>query len=78
LLVTEITALVVAAVSLLMGFVLGNRFAELDMELRERRVARQRQALHDAFTEQRRRHGADRKPARTGGGNPRDEAEHTD
>jgi hypothetical protein len=72
----EITALlVVAVVSLLMGFVLGNRFAEVDMELRERRVARQRQALHEASNELRRRNDAHRASARTGGAGPRDGAE---
>jgi len=50
--VMELTVvLVVIGVALLLGFVIGNRFAELDLRQRERRIARQRRMLHEATSE---------------------------
>ena len=70
----ETTTLLVmgaAGVLLLTGFVLGNRFAELDMKLRERRVARQRRALHEAVNQLRHLQDAST-PTRIGGRNSAD------
>lgn len=61
-----VVVLAVAAASLLIGFIVGNRFGELDMSLRERRVARQRRELREALTELRSRGAPDRAEARSG------------
>jgi hypothetical protein len=45
----ELMVVVLAgALAMLIGFVLGTRFAEEDLRMRERRLARQRQELHEA------------------------------
>jgi hypothetical protein len=70
----HITVLVLAAVALVLaGFVLGNRFAELDLQLRERRLARQRRVLTEASEALRRRRDGSvgRVPLNASGGSER-------
>jgi hypothetical protein len=58
----ELTVILVvgaATLLLLVGFVLGARFEEMNLELREKRLARQRRALQEAATAQRSRKGTD-------------------
>ncbi|HEY1968593.1 MAG TPA: hypothetical protein VGH89_11655 [Pseudonocardia sp.] len=52
---TTAVMLLAGSAVLLFGFVLGTRFAEMNMEARERRLARQRRALQDASAALRRR-----------------------
>lgn len=47
---TTTAILFVGALTLLVGFALGTRFAELSLRQRERRLAQQRRALRDATT----------------------------
>lgn len=55
---TPALMLLAGSALLLLGFVLGTRFAEMNMEARERRLARQRRALQDASAALRRRAAA--------------------
>jgi hypothetical protein len=48
-----------ATLLLLVGFVLGARFEETNLELRERRLARQRRALREAAAGRHSLEGAD-------------------
>jgi hypothetical protein len=68
----ELTIVVVIVVmALLLGFVVGNRLAELNLELRERRLAERRRMLNDAAARLRDGREKDQRSAQTERPSPR-------